>query len=723
MKKLLTSKYSNRLKKLCFVFLIIALPIISFGQSRQVWIQHADEFFEAEDYYSALLNYQKAWSDSIGLQEVTIPYEVSTSKLKLKDKKLKEIEPERKVPIKDYIQHQIAACHLKTFDYKNAVTHFEKTASFNSYPEDVYFFAVSKMNMKDHAGAVKLFETYISSNNFSDSLLRSAQLLITGCYYAMDETNMKRKIVVNMLDTNVFNQGTSSFAPAYFGAENKLLFTSARSGGVIFDPELQESEYLCDLYWTEQDASGNWSSAKNFGRPLNSAQHDASGNFNRLKKNEEQSLIYYTKWNDENRKNQSIYFGRMVNMKFYESFKLPESVNLPGYKSINPFVSLDEKTLYFSSNRPGGQGGMDLWQIELDETGNVVGEAMNLGRPVNSELDEVTPFFHEASSTLYFSSNGHNSIGGLDIFKSAYSRDNKSYQTAENMGMPINSSMDDSYMIWDVLQNKGYFASDRADCPNGHCYNIYEVINEPIEIALEGHSYDFETGEILTNTSLKFKDINSTIPFKNRTIYTDSSGYYKVVMDKAQQVYILATHAKYFAAAESVSTMSITESTTLVQDFYLEAIGKDEIELDGIEYDFDSDELREKSKEVLNELYAFLTFNSNLIVEINSHTDARGSDSYNRNLAERRAKSCVDYLISKGIPKERLFAKGYGEDQPNFLKNDKKKEVLDANGKRVYLTEKFIKSQKTEELRELYHQRNRRTAFKVIGEGFDLESL
>ncbi len=703
--------------------LLIALPMAGISQSRKVWLYHADNYYEAEDYYNALLNYQNALSDSLGLQEVTIPYEATISKLKLKDKDGKDLDSTRTVPVKDYLAHQIAMCHLQTKDYKRAVQHFENTSTFKSYPEDLYNYAVAQMSVNNHAEAVKLFEKYIASNNYSDSLLRSAQLLITGCYYAMDKNHMKEKVVVEMLDTTTFNRGTASFAPAFFGSENRLIFTSAREGGVIFDPEKQQSEFLCDLYWAEKDASGNWSAAQNFGRPLNSAVHDASGSYNNLKRREEQSVIYYTKWSDENRKEQSIYFARMVNFKFYESFKLPEAVNVPGYKSINPFISLDETKLYFSSNRPGGEGGMDLWVIELDENGHVVGEAKNLGRPVNSELDEVSPFFHEASSTLFFSSTGHNSIGGLDIFKASYNKDNKSYDHPVNMGMPINSSMDDSYMIWDGLMEKGYFASDRANCENGHCYDIYEVTNEPIWITLEGHAYDIETEEILADAKLDFKDINSLIPFENRTILTDSEGYYKIDMEKSQQIYIRATKQSYFAAGESVSTLPITESTALVQDFYLGAIPKDEIELDGIEYDFDSDKLREKSKEVLDELYNFLVFNDNLIVEINSHTDCRGSDSYNRDLAQRRAKSCVDYLISKGLPKERLTAKGYGEDQPNYLKNEKKKPILDSNGNRIYLTEQYINTQESKELQEEYHQRNRRTSFKVVGEGFNVESL
>lgn len=180
---------------------------------------------------------------------------------------------------------------------------------------------------------------------------------------------------------------------------------------------------------------------------------------------------------------------------------LPEAVNIPGYRSINPFVTMSGKYLYFSSDRPGGEG--------------------------------------------------------------------------------------------------------------GHCYDIYEVTNEPI------------------------------------TIHTDDKGYYRTELDKHQEIFIKAQKPSFFADAGSVNTKPITETTLLEQDFYLSPIPKDEIELDGIEYDFNSAKLRPKSKQILDELYDFLELNNNLIVEINSHTDSRGSDDYNRKLAERRAKSCVDYLVKK----------------------------------------------------------------------------
>lgn len=701
------------------LFALLLLPFISLSQSRKVWLYHADNFFKEADYQNALVNYQNALSDSVGLEYATIPYEITQANLKI-NKKQASVDSTKQVPLADYIQHQIALCYMRTYDYKRAVASFKESSQIGSYPEDVYYMGVAQMNNNQYEDAVNTFERYIQSDQYSDSLLRSAQLLITGCYYAMDESNMHKKVSVAMLDTLTFNKGTSSFAPQFFGSEDKLMFTSAREGGVIFDPEKQVSEYLCDLYYTERQEDGSWNPATNFGRPLNSAQHDASSSYNKLAEREEQSVLYYTRWNDTDRNKKAIHMSRMVDFKFYESFKLPESVNVEGYQSINPFVSLDGLTLFFSSNRPGGQGGFDLWKIELDETGIPIGEAQNLGRPVNSELDEVSPFLHEISSTLFFSSNGHNSIGGLDVFKAAYNKETKAYSKPENLGLPINSSMDDSYIIWDKFLRKGYFASDREPCEFGHCYNIYEITNEPIVIAVEGNIYDSETNEIIPGASLNFKDITFQIP--DTLMNVDDMAYYFKKLGQNQEFFIKATHPGYFADAASINTRPIIVSMTLQQDFFLRPIPKDEIEIEGIEYDFDKATLRPRSKEILDELYDFLELNNNLVVEINSHTDSRGSDSYNMDLSKRRAQSCVDYLLSKGVSKERLIAKGYGETTPNFLRDENKKFVLDENGERVTLTESYINAQPEKETQEDYHQRNRRTAFKVVGEGFRMES-
>ncbi len=699
------------MKKLLFIILCF-VSLQSFSQSKKVWMFNADNFYEQEDYFNALTYYKKAMNDSIGLGSMVLPYEIEVTNQKLPKKGI-QADSSKMIPLGDYINHQIAMCYQKTFDYLHAVDFFEKTSQLESYPNDLFFYANALMNNKRYDEAMTSFEKYIKSENYTDSLLRSAQLSITGCFYALNSDNLKQEVVIQMADTTVFNKGTSAFAPMYFGRENRLMFSSARPGGVILTPE-QQSEYLCDIYWTEQKEDGTWEKATNFGRPLNTAQHDAASSITN------NNVVFYTRWSDDIRKDQSIYLARMVDFKFYESFKLDAAVNVSGFKSIHPFVSMDGQTLYFSSNRPGGQGGMDLWKIKIDELGNLVGEAENLGFPINSDLDEVTPFFHETSSTLFFSSNGHNSIGGLDVYKSSYDKESYAYMTPVNLGLPINSSKDDAYLIWDKKLLKGFFASDREPCDNGHCYDIYEVTNEPIHIYLSGYAYDAATNDILPNTSLTFKDVKGE--FNSFVLDTDSLGFYDKELTQGWELFIKAQKEGYFADAASINTSTITETTSLTQDFYLNPIPSGEIEIEGIEYDFNSDKLRPISMEILDKIYEFLILNNNLIVDINSHTDARGSDNYNLDLSRRRAKSCVDYLISKGIETRRLIPVGYGEAQPNFLTGADKQALYNENGEKILLTEAYIDTQKTKERKEILHQRNRRTSFKVVGEKFDLKS-
>ena len=701
--------------KIKYSFVIIALIfcVNIFAQSKKVWINQADEFFGKRDYASALKYYQKVLDDTSVLAIEIIPYEVAISNQKLKDFQ-KEIDTNRTVPILHYIHHQQGMCYRNTQDYKHAVEKFGFTAEYDSYPEDRYFYGEALMKVNEHEKAITQFESFIKTERKIDSLTKSAQLAMTGCYYAINGSSTIKDVEVTQLDTAIFNRGTSSFAPMYWESEEKLLFTSARAGGVVLDPVNQNSEFLCDIYYSEKIDAETWGVAQNFGRPVNTGNNEAAACFNN------RNVMFFTKWSDEDRVNQHIYLARMVAGKFFEAMKLDTSVNKKGYRSIQPFVSMDGGTLFFSSDRPGGKGGLDIWKIDIDPSGMPIGEAVNLGDPVNSEMDEVTPFFHEASSTLFFSSTGHKSIGGLDVFKSSYNRIDDLYGMPKNLGLPINSPQDDAYMIWDSKLENGYFSSDREECDNGYCYDIYKVKNAPIRVFLEGLVFDFDTDDIIPEAKLTFKDVR--FGFEPFEIITDAEGFYSLELQRDWELFIKAQKPSYFADAASVDATGITETTTLIQDFTLQRIPEGEIEIEGIEYDFDSDNLRPISMEVLDKLFDFLEINDNLVVEINSHTDARGSDKYNKDLSQRRAKSCVDYLISKGIPKERLIARGFGESDPAILLDENKMPVLDENGERIKLTEKYIDSRHNNALEEKLHQKNRRTAFKVVGEGFVLES-
>lgn len=686
------------------------LSFVGLSQSRMVWLNTADKCYENKDYYNALLYYQKVLDDTLALKTDILPYEVQLANRTL-SKKAKQLDG-KAVSLEDYTNHQIAMCYQLTYDYKRAEAQFAKTYQSKGYPNDAYHYGNALKNNQKYSEAIDVLDAFVRSNSPSDSLVELTIASIQGCNYMLHDSKAKTEAKVKLADTSIFNKGTASFAAAYFGNYNRLMFTSARDGGVILKPE-QQSAYLCDVYWTEKDDKGKWKTPTNFGRPMNSAQHDAASTFNN------NNTIFYTRWSDENRKEQSIYLARMIDFKFFEAYKLDERVNVPGYISIHPQLSIDGKTLYFSSNRPGGQGGMDIWKISLDTLGNIIGNAENLGNMVNSNADEITPFFHDATSTLFFSSNGYNSIGGFDVFKSGYNPEKSVYSIPSNLGAPINSSFDDTYLIYDAKLDKGFLSSDREPCEFGHCFNIYEISNSEIIVNLEGITYEKGTDKILPNSTITIKDVKGVA--NNYVVTTDENGYYNVKITIGEEIFLKAQKEGYFADANVINTESITESMTLRQDFYLNKIPQKEIRIEGIEYDFDSDKLRPVSMEILDKIVEFLELNDNLVVEINSHTDYRGSDKYNLDLSKRRAQSCVNYLIDKGINKNRLVPKGFGESMPTSYLDTERKEILDSDGKEIILTEKFILTLTPEE-QERANQLNRRTAFKVVGENFKLES-
>jgi outer membrane protein OmpA-like peptidoglycan-associated protein len=363
---------------------------------------------------------------------------------------------------------------------------------------------------------------------------------------------------------------------------------------------------------------------------------------------------------------------------------------------MQPFVSFDGTRLYFSSNKPGGFGGFDLYVCNIDEKG-LTGEAKNLGKTINTSGDETTPFFHAISNTLFFSSNGHVGIGGLDVFKSSLSPEDSVYTIPKNLGSPINSSKDDAYFILDRLQTKGYFASDREDCPGGNCYDIYEFENEPILFDISGTVEDYDTGEPIASALVTVKDVEGED--EPLFLITDEKGFYSSPLKENKQYFLKAQKKGYQASSASATTKGLTETTHIVQNFTLSIIPEEDVVIEGIEYDLNKATLRPKSLEILDKIFDYLQLNDNFSIEINAHTDTRGSDKLNLKLSQARAQSCVTYLLSKGITKERLLPTGYGETKP--LISD------EEIAKMVPKSEEF----------EAAHQKNRRTAFRVIKEG------
>lgn len=357
------------------------------------------------------------------------------------------------------------------------------------------------------------------------------------------------------------------------------------------------------------------------------------------------------------------------------------------YGVSDPFWDKKEKKLYFSSAQPDGSGKADIYYSKyLGE--NKWSEPVNLGAEVNTIGEERTPFIGPKGD-LYFASDGRGGLGGLDVYKAT--REGDSWGNAENMGSPVNSSRDDfAFFINEEIPDRGVFSSDR---PGGKGLDdIYAVIMEVnTKLYLKGVVRDKETNEPLPNAVVELIDRTTGTNFN---YVTDDEGEYDFILNE-ETVYDIEGKKTDYITAEikglSTEGIRLFADTTISRDLYLDKIeiGKT-IELENIYYDFDKWDIRQDAALELDKLVKILNDNPTMKIELNSHTDSRGSDDYNQVLSEKRAKSAVEYIISNGISRVRIEAKGYGESR-----------LLNACDDGV-------------ECEDDQHQENRRTEFTIV---------
>lgn len=684
-----------------------------FSQSRREWLEFGDKAYESGNFKLALACYQHVIQLVPGSdRDLVTPYECRpyTPPKKVADSvalknamndtskvnpSLVEGNDARTV----YTVHRIAECYRLLHDYDNAELWYAQAVAKpdSRFPDAAYWYGVSLQSNAKYAQAIAQYESYQVGKEPDSPMARRATRNIGGCLNAQDSLRIKKEVIVTKLDSNI-NAGTATFAAGYYGDPNVLLYSCAKPGNSSTQEKTGQGleQYSTDLFVSTK-MNGVWMPGKpliSSVGTLNTVENEGAASVSFGKEH-----LFFTRWNEDATES-SIYMCRNVGETWLAPQKLNANVNIPGTKSMMPFLSNDGSTLYFVSNREGGQGGLDIWRAPLDEEGNP-GAAENMGPVVNSSDDEITPYYHFTSSTLFYSSEGFSGYGGYDIVKSSYNADDNTWSTPKNLDAPFNSSRDDAYFTMDRMQQHGFFSSDRDRCEqcgpgSGYCYKAYSFENEPLKFAIKGHVYNVETNEPISNALLTFKDVRGDMePFY---IITDSVGYYESELSLNQEFYIKAQKNKYFGDATNISTVGLTDDSTFIHDFYLTPIPVGDIVIPGIEYDFDKATLRPESMKILDDLAAFLELNDNLSVEISSHTDARGSDKYNQTLSQARAKSCVDYLITKGIAADRLVAQGYGESKP-------------------LISEKEIAAMPTKEESESAHQKNRRTAFRPIKEG------
>jgi len=619
--------------------------------------------------------------------------------------------------------------YFKARNYIMAKEYFTKAYENDKdvYTDALFYKALMEKMCGDYATAKDDFQKFIKAakgTSFEQDYKKRTKLEIDGCDLAKNKIDSSLKMVVNHLDTSI-NKAHVEMSPFPI-SKNNIIYASLKEDKIKY-VDLNDSSQKMPVrqIYTAKKIGDKWQSNGIFEGPFNIPDiNTCNGAFS-----PDGSHFYFTrcKQNWKNKTICEIYLSKKVDGTWSEPEKLNSEINNPNYTSTQPTVGSNSKfnteVLYYVSDRKGGKGGTDIWYTEYNPKKNIFKTPKNAGSRINTVADEVTPFYDFDTRTLYFSSNGFPSIGGLDVFKNTGELGTWTYP--QNVGYPVNSSVDDMYFVVCKSKEDGFLVSNRkggvALLSETCCDDIYEYKwTEYIHVGVTGKIFEIKDSAIFKQLEYQIevdKFINDDDPFEKinplkgqivnlfqltndnerifiKTDSTSEEGRYFFDIEPGKQYKLIVENFGRFNKELNVDTRKIIKSDTIRLDaIYINTLPKDPIIIKNIYYDFDDWKLTENSKIVIDTtLLKILTTNPRIIVELGSHTDSKGEDNYNFNLSQKRAESVVKYLISKGIEKERLIAKGYGETKP-IAKNENADGSDNPEGR----------------------QMNRRTEFKIIG--------
>ena len=496
---------------------------------------------------------------------------------------------------------------------------------------------------------------------------------------------------------DIFNSRRAEYCPMLLGDESdQLYFTSSRNEAQGDELSGITGTKPADIFLSEKDDKGHWSRPEPVVGGLNTDYDEGACAFSTdgrtmylTQCSTDPSYPRYAKIMTASRSDAS--WGKASELKLSND-------TLSSF--AHPAVSPDGEWLYFTSDMPGGKGGLDIWRVRLTAAG--VGGVENLGEPVNTPGDEAFPAFRP-NGDFYFSSNGHQGLGGYDIFIARVGNDHKYH--LEHPGYPLNSQGDDFGITFEGPYNRGFFSSNRND---GRGWDhIYSFNNPEIVNTIKGYVYEMD-GYELTAAEVHIVADDGT----NETVGVRSDGSFTKVVTPGVSYLVMATCQGYLNHMEELTVAATDESHEDVLQFPLAPISMPVL-IDNIFYEFDRAELTKDSEKALDELVTLLNQNPHVTIELSAHCDYKGSAEYNKRLSQRRAESVVNYLVEHGIEAERLTPVGYGKDRPKKVraKLAKKYSWLKEGDE---LTEDFIKAIDNEERQEICNSINRRTEFTVL---------
>lgn len=495
---------------------------------------------------------------------------------------------------------------------------------------------------------------------------------------------------------DIFNSRRSDFSPMLYGdAFDQLYFTSTRNEAQGDELSGITGTKAGDIFYSQKDDKGKWGKPETIESGLNTEFDEGACCFST-----DQREMYLTQCvtDPSYPRYATIAVAQRSDAAWGKATKMEITKDtLSSY--AHPAISPDGQWLYFVSDMPGGKGGLDIWRIRLTSAG--LGGVENVGAPINTPGDEMFPTFRP-NGDLYFSSDGHPGMGGLDVFIATVGSNGR-YQL-EHPGYPLNSHGDDFGLTFEGVHNRGFFSSNRD---NGRGFDhIYSFENSEIIQSIKGWVYEMDGYELPAAQVYLVGDDGT-----NMKLSVKGDGSFEQVIKPNVHYVMLASCKGFLNHKEELCVEPATDSEEYTLQFPLASI-RVPVLIDNIFYDFDKATLRPESTAALDELVKMLQENPNVTIELSAHCDYRGSASYNKTLSQHRAQAVVDYLIAHGIPADRLTPVGYGKEKPKTIRK-KLTEKYPWLKENDVLSEEFIKKL-NEEQQEICNQLNRRTEFIVL---------
>lgn len=605
--------------------------------------------------------------------------------------------PPKKRDLRGYIAYRMAECNRLINNTPRATSAYMNALRYD-YPDSTVNLRLGQMYQKSgrYPEAITYYDQFLASDPTSILALNG----IKGSEMTPEWRKVPTRYEIKRMEK--FNSRRGEFSPMLAGDKyDQLYFASSRSKDKEAKISAITGQNNNNLFQVKQDEKGVWLAPVELEDEVNTEFDEGTPSFS-----PDGNTMYYTycSQDPESARTSEIYVSTRSSAKWSKGTRasiVKDSVTALGHPAISP----DGKYLFFTSDAVGGFGGKDLFRARV--MGNDFGPMENLGPEINTPGDEMFPYVRD-SVTLYFASNGHPGMGGLDLFKAKL--DSTGVWKVENLGYPFNSMGDDFGITFAGKQEKGFFSSNRNDARGFDHLFSFEL--PTITVFIEGIVNDVDEYPIEDATvRIVGKDgLNVKVPAKK-------DGTYRVELERDIRYVMMASARGYLNQNFELVTGPEEKNETYVVDFFLSPISKPVV-IDNIFYDFDKATLRPESKKALDEMIKMLNDNPNVTIELGAHTDRKGTDAYNERLAQRRAQSVVDYLIAGGIATDRLEAKGYGESVPKTI-NKKMVKSFDFLKEGDVLTEEFILTLPPEQ-QETADQINRRTEFKVLRTNYNL---